>query len=218
MCHRAALFFLAILSFLTATSIALAGSNHQSESGYFRISEDWEGEALVLHAEPSATSRAIKPLRVGDIVASAGITRWGGPSVWQQITSDLTEGWVPKRILMPILPATIEGTVTPSAGSCWGSVPTWSMSWNRSALHVWLFPGDQNFDLSSVEAKSNNQTSLLIAQSGNGSFEFIHTGEACAPVEGNGRSGRTGILILRSGSNVRFLTGCCQADASAFAR
>lgn len=189
----------------------------EADRGYFKIFGVEDEAAITLHKDPSSESSVIKRLHRGDIVVSDGTSHWGGAISWRRIMSGLDDGWIPERNLVRARPRLLGSSLIPAAGICWGHDPAWTASWTDKLIHVSLFPGRAELNISAVMATSERRTSLLTASAAGLSVDYIHTNEACAPVQGQSLVGTTGVLIVTEQSGKRLLSGCCEAAAAAFA-
>ena len=189
----------------------------EADRGYFKIFGVEDEAAIILHKDPSSESSVIKRLHRGDIVVSDGTSHWGGAISWRRIMSELDDGWIPERNLVRARPRLLGSSLIPAAGTCWGYDPAWTASWTDKLVHVSLFPGRAELNIGAVMATPERRASMLTAAAAGLSVDFIHTSEACAPVQGQSLVGTTGVLIVTEQSGKRLLSGCCEAAAAAFA-
>lgn len=192
------------------------GHEKSGDMGYFRIFSATNDESIKLYAGSSETSEVLKQLKTGDIVASAGISRWGGAVSWRKVTYDLTDGWVLQRYLLRARVRVIGKTSLPIAGICRGYDPPWALSWTEDQSQLALFPGRQTLKNQFVTAAEKTDVTLLIASSETLSMEFVSTTQRCALVAGKSLVGTSGFIILTDAQGTSLRAGCCQATTETF--
>jgi hypothetical protein len=188
----------------------------EADRGYFKIFGAGDESTFILHMGPSSESAAIKRLQRGDIVASGGISHWGGAISWRKISSGLDDGWIPEHNLARARPRMLGSSIIPAAGSCSGHAPVWLTSWTDKVVRVSLFPGRAELGIAAVQATLERRTSMLTASAGGMTVDLLITSEACALVQGQSQVGVAGTMIVTEQSGKRLLSGCCQADPAAF--
>lgn len=228
--HRKALLFSTLLVFLApilGSSLAGGTSEHvyrstgdlwqrEADRGYFRVFSINNETAITLYKAPSFESAVVKRLRRGDIVASDGVSRWGGPISWRRISSGLSDGWIPERNLARARPRLLGASTIPAAGSCSGHAPAWTASWTGRLVRISLFPGRAELGITGVLSSQEQHASMLTASTDPMSVDLVLTAEACALVQGQILTGRTGMIIVEEPSGKRLLSGCCEAAPEAF--
>ena len=227
--HRAILLFSAFAFLLTAASPNVESGSSEfvygksgehllrpSDRGYFKIFSAEHESSIIMHADPSPGSAAVKRLQRGDIVISDGVSHWGGASSWQSISSGSNTGWIPQRYLIRTRPRLLGTSNLPAAGSCSGHTPPWTASWTDRLLRVSLFPGRAEISIGAVMATQERQISMLTGSANGMIVDLVVGSDACPLVQGQSPVGMSGTLIVTEQSGKRLLSGCCQAEPAAF--
>lgn len=187
-----------------------------ADRGYFRIFNLEDGAVLDLRSAPSPTAPILKQLRSGEIVASAGISHWGGDISWREVTSDHRDGWIPQRHLKRARLRLIAGTSLPVAGLCRGYEPPWALSWSEQQVQLALFPGRETLNVRTAVAAGDTRAALLTAASAGRVVELVSTGESCSLAAGTSPVGTSGYVIVTGQDGKRLRAGCCEATEAAF--
>ncbi len=231
--RRAVLLFSVLGFLLTAAGTSVGGGSGEflygksksgdhwvmpSDRGYFKIFSVEDESTIIMHADPSPQSAAVKRLQRGDIVISDGVSHWGGASSWQRISSGSNTGWILQRYLVRARPRLLGTSIIPAAGSCSGHTPSWTAAWTDHLLRVSLFPGRAEIGIGAVMGTQEGQVSMLSGSANGMTVDLVVGSDACPLVQGQSPVGMSGTLIVTEQSGKRLLSGCCQAEPAAFSQ